>query len=382
MRLIFTLSGACLLLAATHWAGAQQRPNLEAGSLVSITRPGVLLRTGPRQLGRHGVLNTADEAVVISTTGNWVQLQTADGREGWVKREYVRGLASEPTAPTETTAVSPAPVVSQKPAALTEARSSEKIAPPAKASAETKPATSQVPTSRPPAQHAGMAGAAVASIPPVPSTATTAAVPPARDGSAGKAAASTAGAPSSARHAPPAGALEAARPDPLAGARPTTAGTIGDGMRMVLVLLPVLALTLVGLRLLQRYQGRLAALPGLKQGLLGGLVAANARQTGGSSIRVLESVPLGGLGLHLVEVRGRQLLIASTAQQVTLLSELEPQKSPMEDDFVAVMNRARRDLGLPVAEDAEDSASSDNLEEALRAARKAIVRQGRRSSVA
>ena len=128
MRLIFTLSGACLLLAATHWAGAQQRPNLEAGSLVSITRPGVLLHTGPRQLGMHGVLNTADEAVVISTTGNWVQLQTADGREGWVKREYVRGLASEPTAPTETTAVSPAPVVSQKPAALTEARSSETAA--------------------------------------------------------------------------------------------------------------------------------------------------------------------------------------------------------------------------------------------------------------
>ena len=70
-------------------------------------------------------------------------------------------------------------------------------------------------------------------------------------------------------------------------------------------------------------------------GLLGGLLwwlrrMARAKQSSGRHLRVIETVELApGRSLHLIEVGGRGLVVASSAQRCELVAELD--SLPRED---------------------------------------------------
>ncbi len=71
---------------------------------------------------------------------------------------------------------------------------------------------------------------------------------------------------------------------------------------------------------------------------------AHAGRASGRLIRVVETVDLGaGRCLHLVELGGRGLLLASTSQRCELISELEtlPIEKPLEDVSWIEVLRAR-----------------------------------------
>ncbi len=81
----------------------------------------------------------------------------------------------------------------------------------------------------------------------------------------------------------------------------------------------------------------LAIVLAMLAGVLWWLRWASRTQGGRASgrfIRVVETVELGaGRCLHLIEIGGRGLLVASTSQRCELLSELEtlPAEKPIED---------------------------------------------------
>ena len=86
---------------------------------------------------------------------------------------------------------------------------------------------------------------------------------------------------------------------------------------------------------------------GMLAGVLWWLRWASRGQVGRASgrlIRVVETVDLGaGRCLHLVELGGRGLLLASTSQRCELISELEtlPIEKPLEDVSWIEVLRAR-----------------------------------------
>ena len=57
--------------------------------------------------------------------------------------------------------------------------------------------------------------------------------------------------------------------------------------------------------------------------ILGGFHLNKAREQAGRSIRVIESVPIGGSNVHLLEVRGRVLLLGASAGSMNLLAEFD-----------------------------------------------------------
>lgn len=74
--------------------------------------------------------------------------------------------------------------------------------------------------------------------------------------------------------------------------------------------------------------------------MLGSFHLNNAREAGGSSIRLLESIPVGGANLHLVQVRGRLLLLGATGGGVSVLTEFREQEGMESDDFRAMLQAA------------------------------------------
>ncbi len=130
---------------------------------------------------------------------------------------------------------------------------------------------------------------------------------------------------------------------------------VGGAWKMLVYLLPILLIVVGGLALLRRFHERNGSLPlplqamarrmsggktpgapgtvgiasnharvGTFTALLSSIIKPNiSRERAGSSIRVLESTPLSGANLHLVEVRGRVLLLGVTGMNVSVLTDFK-----------------------------------------------------------
>lgn len=176
---------------------------------------------------------------------------------------------------------------------------------------------------------------------------------------------------------------------------PTAA--IGDSGRMLFFLVPMLLATMGALKLLQRYQQKTGRLPsglqkaaltqaqpkpakssGILSAILGSFSLNNAREKGGSNIRVVESVPIGGVNLHLVEVRGRLLLLGASGGSVNLLTEF--QETEIDgSDFRALLNTAAAEMdGLSEYDSLPTSAVIGSVEDDLRGAGEAMQKRLRR----
>lgn len=179
--------------------------------------------------------------------------------------------------------------------------------------------------------------------------------------------------------------------DPLAGAKTdilqntqeSPAGSIGDGLRMVLYLLPILAIVLLAIRGLKAVQQRTGGLPslpglpgmgGLRRGMIGGLNLANARALGGSNIRVVESVPIGGASLHLVEVRGHTLLVGAAGSSIVNLLELKESDTDRNSEFQALLNSVNNDVEGDYDDEGSLGAVVGSLDDSLRDVRETIAR--------
>ncbi len=178
---------------------------------------------------------------------------------------------------------------------------------------------------------------------------------------------------------------------------------VGDAWKMLAYLFPMLLLTLGGLHLLRRFYERTGRLPGaarlaasatggvgaswprrpgggLMNALVGGFHLNTIRQHGGCNIRLVESVPIGGANIHLIEVRGKLLLIGATSAGVSLLTEFSAPEVFEPGDFRALLQSAAADMdSLDLAEpELPEVAMVGTLEEAMRETSDAVARRARR----
>lgn len=169
--------------------------------------------------------------------------------------------------------------------------------------------------------------------------------------------------------------LEDAKPDPTVNTPESLAAAMGSAWRLLLYLAPVLVLVVLAVRGLKAFYQRTGGMPITRQGLFGGLNLLHARSVGGSNIRVVESVPIGTVGLHLVEVCGRKLLIGSTGTSVTLLTEFRDAEPAEEPDFHSLLNAeaAAMEKGL-MANEENLEGMMGSLDDSLRDVREAITR--------
>ena len=167
-------------------------------------------------------------------------------------------------------------------------------------------------------------------------------------------------------------------------------------------LVPMLLVIVGSLQLLKRFQMRTGRLPGVMQpaskwnvsktnvaprpsgGLLNALIGSfhmnNARQQAGSNIRVIESVPIGGANVHLIEVRGRVLLLGATGSGMRLLAEWQEQQGVESDDFRDLLQAAAADMdALDLNHDAMPAtAMVTTLEDLMRETGESVSRRARR----
>lgn len=95
---------------------------------------------------------------------------------------------------------------------------------------------------------------------------------------------------------------------------------------------------------------------------------------------MIESVPMGSANLHLIEVRGRTLLLGASASGLNLLTEIEEADPLVNNEFRLLLEQATGDmdsLGLP--DDAlPASLLVGTLDDPLRDANQAVTRGTRR----
>src|SRR5579875_606700 len=189
--------------------------------------------------------------------------------------------------------------------------------------------------------------------------------------------------------------LSQARPDspPFAdkSARPLDSpiSAISDGGRMLLYLIPILGLIVGGVALArnlpQNGQTSLsfsssrfkATAKGSAFGLLSRLQDSLKNPVRSQSIRslkVIETLALGNTALHLVEARGRLLLIGAAPAGVTLLKEFQgASEADFASHFHALVEAAEvQDVALPNTE------IVDELDEQLREVSSKLARRARR----
>lgn len=179
--------------------------------------------------------------------------------------------------------------------------------------------------------------------------------------------------------------------------------SVGDSWKMIAYLLPVLLAVMGCLKLLQRFQARTGRLPaalasasrttggkargrqnrgssGIWNALVGGFHLNNARKAGGSSIRLLESVPIGGANVHLLEVRGRVLLLGASAAGLNLLAEFEAGESASSNDFRDLLHAAAADMDALDYEqdDLPATAAVSTLEDLMRETGQSVGNNARR----
>ncbi len=177
--------------------------------------------------------------------------------------------------------------------------------------------------------------------------------------------------------------------------------TVGQGVSMLVYLLPVLFIIVGALQLIKRLQQKLAisSTPNLSLQTLpkstatprhsGSMVAAITKSmfakkqpvnASGCNIRLVESTPLGNSCLALVEVRGKLLLLGVSGSSVALITEFQEQGHENDSDFRALMRAAAMDLdGVDfAAAELPSSAIMGDLGEAVAAAGSAVTRSMQR----
>jgi flagellar biogenesis protein FliO len=338
-----------------------------------INNERVNVRKGPgSQYDRFMLLDREVKVTEIGRQGSWSQVRLGDGRTGWVGAQFVNLHA----APKPASANSTNPPAAQK---QLEAPQTGTISP--STTVPAGPTTAPLHWS-PPKSNATAKQAALAPQPDRPANAVRT---PARSKSSTTSTtstASTASTPSTKSTQPPAvapstpsGLLVDTKKDPFAGGAGIGVGA-GDAFRLLLYLLPILGLVVLSVRGLKRFQEKTGALPTLRGSLLGGHNLANARTTGGSNIRVVESVPVGNMELSLVEVRGRMLLLSSSGGTVSLLTELKDGENG-ESEFQSLLGSFADDESDEL--DGTIGATVGSLDDYLRDTREAIVRSAQRS---
>lgn len=174
---------------------------------------------------------------------------------------------------------------------------------------------------------------------------------------------------------------------------------IGDSGRLMVLLLPMLALVVGGLHLLRRYREKNGQLPGplqrfenapvpataaptkgLSHAWFGSLRRSVARPGNGSSMQVIESLPLGPAALHLVEVRGKTLLLGATATNLSLLTEISDTSATPGNEFRRQLQAASEDLGSLDFTDTEAPLDTlvASLESVMRETQEAVEDRTRR----
>ncbi len=284
------------------------------------------IRSGPdARSDRLTLLDAETPVTVIGRRGEWTRIQMRDGRAGWLLASFVQEMKVPESSPAQSAGKTPsAPPVASAP------------------SAKPAPAAPSVPTQ---------------------------AAPPAAPSAPTQAARSATELPDS--------FFAGTRPDPADRPQDSPSSTLGGGLRMLIYLVPVallIVLSIRGLKAVYPPGGRSAS---LKQGIIGGFNLFHARQVGGSSIRLIESVPVGGAGLHLVEVRGRLLLVGTTASAVNLLTELKSDRSTTEEEFRTLLAEAAQELEETDAEPTIPFVVG-SLDDSLRSARAVIERSAER----
>ena len=178
---------------------------------------------------------------------------------------------------------------------------------------------------------------------------------------------------------------------------------LGDAWRMLAYLVPMLLVIVGCLNLLKRFQAKTGRLPGVLQSaansrqgsprgqakphtggvwnaILGSFHLNNAREQAGRSIRVIESVPIGGANVHLLEVRGRVLLLGATAGSLSLLAEFDERAEAGSEDFRDLLHAAAADMdAVDYAQpDLPAAATVSVLEDLMRDTGQAVAQRSRR----
>lgn len=331
MRITRTVSGILLGLVLAQTAFAQQPlPSKTTAATLhiagKINSERINLRQGPgADYKRVTLLDKETEVVVTAREGDWVQIELSDGKSGWIGQKYI---ATDKPLP----APKPAAALNNK----QQAASTTQVTPNAQR---------RTPNAQPPTTNTKS---------PAPRAET--------------------------------GIFAGTKDDILQQTRESPAATLGDSFRLLLYLLPILGLIVLSIRGLKAFQERHGSLPSmasLKKGMLGGFNLANARKTGGSNIRIIESVPVGTVGLHLIEVKGKTLLLGATGTTVTKLMEFSETKSEANTDFSTLLASASSELDDETDDYTENSGGIGtvvgSLDESLREAREAIIRNANRA---
>ena len=97
-------------------------------------------------------------------------------------------------------------------------------------------------------------------------------------------------------------------------------------------------------------------------------------------IRLLESLTVGPSSLHLVEVRGRVLLLSAGSAGMTVLSEFPEESGAPSDEFRSLLQSAAADMdGLDMpGNEMPVSAIVGSLEDGMRETAEAMARRLRR----
>jgi flagellar biogenesis protein FliO len=195
----------------------------------------------------------------------------------------------------------------------------------------------------------------------------------------------------------------AKRTDPLSQTRPdaptlsdkslrpldSPISAISDGGRMLFYLIPILGLIVGGVALARKLQhsgqtnfsfstsrfkvasreSALGLLARLQEGLKNPIRSQSIR-----SLKVIETLALGNTALHLVEARGRLLLIGAAPAGVTLLKEFDRgSEADFASDFHALVEASDiQGTALPNTE------IVDELDEQLREVSSKLARRARR----
>jgi SH3-like domain-containing protein len=329
-----------VILAACDAAFAQATPaaaktvpdTMHVGGRVKEERVNVRQGPGP-QYDRTMLVDKEAQVSITARAGNWLQVTLPNGGRGWIGLQFV-----EPAQPLVAVKPAAAPATTVTPVTT----AIRPAAPPVKTTTVVQPAAA--PKVAPPAAPAKKAADVEKDV---------------------------------------LGALSGTKADVLGGAKDTPAASAGDTFRMLIVLLPVLGGIYLAVRGLKSIQQRTGTLPDFRKGIrgaiLGGFNLNNARKTGGSSIRVVESIPLGSASIHLIEARGRVLLLGATGGSMSTLADLTGTGSTADaedSDFRSILNNMSDDL----VEDYDYGVQGGlgvvvgNLDDQIREAREAIAR--------
>lgn len=173
---------------------------------------------------------------------------------------------------------------------------------------------------------------------------------------------------------------------------------VGDGWKLIAYLLPTLIFILVALNVLRRYQQKSGRLPGVIRSVAvptekrpaGGLLSAltglfsgngqDSRSGGGSGMRLVESLNVGAATLHLIQVRGRTLLITGGTTGISVLTEFAAPEETESEEFRHMLQSAAADLDGLDLQDSEYSVNAvvGSLEDVMRGTSGSLERRERR----